>query len=85
MTVFGGVVFYSFLCLCLTPIKYPNNWKRRCKPRQRAKAATILERMVDATSQEVIWFAVTPLSRAAKQAVLNQEIGGFIVTFLKAS
>ncbi|WP_299692637.1 ABC transporter permease [uncultured Vibrio sp.] len=78
LTVFGGVVFYSFLY----PLPYANQMPQQLKASvvnlDKSQSSYQLERMVDATSQINLVRRDSTIADA-KQAVLNQEIGGFIV------
>ncbi|MEZ8612802.1 ABC transporter permease [Vibrio sp. 10N.222.51.C8] len=78
LTVFGGVVFYSFLY----PLPYANQVPQQLKASvvnlDKSQSSYQLERMVDATSQIELVRRDSTIADA-KQAVLNQEIGGFLV------
>ncbi|MED5503505.1 MAG: ABC transporter permease, partial [Pseudomonadota bacterium] len=78
LTVFGGVVFYSFL--------YPLPYAQQT-PREQpiaivnldgSQTSLTLERMVDATPQVKVVTRLHTIADA-KQAFLNREITGFLV------
>ena len=78
LTVFGGVIFYSFLYPLPYAQQTPEQLKASVVNLDRSQSSYQLERMVDATPQIDITRRDFSLADA-KQALLNQEIGGFLV------
>ena len=78
LTVFGGVIFYSFLYPLPYAQQTPMQLKASVVNLDRSQSSFQLERMVDATPQINITRRDFSLADA-KQALLNQEIGGFLV------
>ncbi|MDK9737042.1 ABC transporter permease [Vibrio sp. D404a] len=78
LTVFGGVIFYSFLYPLPYAQQTPEQLKASVVNLDRSQSSYQLERMVDATPQIDITRRDFGLADA-KQALLNQEIGGFLV------
>lgn len=78
LTVFGGVIFYSFLYPLPYAQQTPEQLKASVVNLDGSQSSYQLERMVDATPQINITRRDFSLADA-KQALLNQEIGGFLV------
>ncbi|UTT86013.1 ABC transporter permease [Vibrio pelagius] len=78
LTVFGGVIFYSFLYPLPYAQQTPEQLKASVVNLDGSKSSYQLERMVDATPQIDITRRDFSLADA-KQALLDQEIGGFLV------
>lgn len=78
LTVFGGVIFYSFLYPLPYAQQTPEQLKASVVNLDGSQSSYQLERMVDATPQINITRRDFSLIDA-KQALLNQEIGGFLV------
>ena len=78
LTVFGGVIFYSFLY----PLPYANQVSQELPIAivnlDRSQTSYQLERMVDATSQVQVVQRDHSIAEA-KSALLKQEIGGLLV------
>ncbi|NOH98953.1 ABC transporter permease [Vibrio sp. 99-70-13A1] len=78
LTVFGGVIFYSFLY----PLPYANQVSQELPISivnlDRSQTSYQLERMVDATSQVRVVQRDHSIAEA-KTALLKQEIGGLLV------
>ncbi len=78
LTVFGGVVFYSFLY----PLPYSHQTPREqtlsVVNLDKSQASYQLERMVDATPQVKVMRRDSSIEEA-KQAFLNQQVSGILV------
>ncbi|MBT0341249.1 ABC transporter permease [Vibrio campbellii] len=78
LTVFGGVVFYSFLYPLLYAQQTPREQPIAIVNLDGSQTSLKLERMVDATPQVKVVTRLHTIADA-KQAFLNREITGFLV------
>jgi len=78
LTVFGGVVFYSFLYPLPYSQQTPREQTLSVVNLDKSKTSYQLERMVDATPQVKVTRRDTSIEEA-KQAFLNQQVSGILV------
>lgn len=78
LTVFGGVVFYSFLYPLPYSQQTPREQTLSIVNLDKSKTSYQLERMVDATPQVKVVRRDTSIE-AAKQAFLDQQVSGILV------